>query len=147
MTGPDAKFDGLAESYDRTRPRYPAELFERVVELLPADRALTVVDAGGGTGISLEALAPLIPAGSDVHGVDISADMIGLGQRKFPEASWHLGTAECYLETVSDVDLVVAAQAYQWMDRPRFLAATRTSLRAGGVCMIVQNNRDHRSGG
>src|SRR5690349_9262565 len=63
MTDTPAHTDGLADSYERTRPRYPVELFAHAVSLLPARARPVVLDAGAGTGIALEALLPLLPAG------------------------------------------------------------------------------------
>ncbi|WP_045878382.1 methyltransferase domain-containing protein [Pseudofrankia sp. DC12] len=147
MATPSARLDGLADSYERTRPRYPVELFSHAVSLLPADARPTVVDAGAGTGIALEALLPLLPAGADVHAVDVSGEMVELGRVKFPEVSWTKGNAEQHLATFSGVDLVTAAQSYQWMDRPAFRAAAAGALRPGGICLVIQNNRDLRAGG
>lgn len=146
MTDAPAHTDGLADSYERTRPRYPAELFAHAVSLLPADARPAVVDAGAGTGIALEALLPLLPAGADVHAVEVSTEMIDLGRAKFPGVTWAKGGAEQYLGGLTGLDLITAAQSYQWMDRPAFLTAAAAALRPGGVCMIVQNSRDLRRG-
>jgi SAM-dependent methyltransferase len=148
MATPTSRRDGLADSYERTRPRYPVELFAdavRIAQLGPASRP-TVVDAGAGTGIALEALLPQLPAGADVYAVDVAGEMIALGREKFPDVSWEQGKAEEYLARFTGVDLVVSAQSYQWLDRPAFLAAAARALRPGGVCMVVQNSRDLRPG-
>ncbi|MBL7501788.1 class I SAM-dependent methyltransferase [Frankia sp. CNm7] len=147
MVIPAPNVSGLADSYERTRPRYPVELFAHAVGLLPADARPTVVDAGAGTGIALEALLPLLPADAEVHAVDVSGEMISLGQEKFPQVTWERGAAEQFLAGRDGVDLVVAALSYQWMDRPAFLASAARALRPGGVCMVVQNDRDYRPGG
>src|SRR5699024_9118165 len=102
---------------------------------------------GAGTGIALEGLLPKLPDGSTVHAVDISEDMLRLGRAKFPDVDWRLGTAEDYLGSDGEVDLVLAAQSYQWMDRPEFLRCVARYLSPSGVCMIVQNNRDYGDGG
>jgi SAM-dependent methyltransferase len=147
MANASGTFDGLADSYERTRPRYPVELFFHAVGLLPPDARPVVVDAGAGTGIALEALLPLLPAGAEVHAVDVSGDMIELGRAKFPTVTWTKGNAEQHLATFTGVDLVTAAQSYQWLDRPAFRAAAAGALRPGGICMVIQNNRDLRAGG
>ncbi|MCZ1006148.1 class I SAM-dependent DNA methyltransferase [Streptomyces lydicus] len=147
MPTPEAKFNGLADNYDRARPRYPAALFAHAVGLLPDSGPPVVVDAGAGTGIALEALFPLLPKGSAVHAVDLSEDMVRVGREKFPTVHWVVGTAEEYLASLDSAGLVVAAQAYQWMDRPAYVRAAAHSLRGGGVCTVVQNNRDHEAGG
>ena len=142
MAATRQKFDGLSDDYDRYRPRYPEALIERIVEWLPPRDGLRVVDAGAGTGIALDALVPVRGPAARYEAVDLSDDMVQQGRRKHPYAEWAVGAAEPYLETAGTVDLVVAAQSYQWMDRPRFLAAAAAALGADGVLAIMQNNRD-----
>ncbi|MFD0396075.1 class I SAM-dependent methyltransferase [Streptomyces nogalater] len=145
MSTSEAKFDGLANNYDQARPRYPAELFRHVVEYLPKTDRLTVVDAGAGTGIALEGLLPHLPDDAAVHAVDVSTDMIRVGREKFPHVVWHEGTAEGYLASCpsSSVDLVVAAQSYQWMDRAAYVREAARCLGPAGLCLVIQNNRNH----
>lgn len=143
----EGSFDGLAELYDAQRPRYPAELFKPVRDRLSADRPWTVVDAGAGTGIALETLLPIVPAGTTVDACDISSDMVRVGRTKFPTVKWSIGAAEPFIEKCCDLDLVLAAQAYQWMDRPRFVRAAQAALRTGGLMAVMQNNRHHEGGG
>jgi SAM-dependent methyltransferase len=136
------KFDDLAEDYDRYRPRYPAALLGRLAAALPAVPAPRVIDAGTGTGIALEGLLPRLPADAGVDAIDVSAEMVAHGRTKFPTVDWHVGAAEPFIERAGEVALIVAAQSYQWMDRPRFLAAARRSIVPGGRVAILQNNRD-----
>ena len=136
-------FDGLAQNYDLHRPRYPATLIAAIADAVKPDDAPLVIDAGAGTGIALEALLPRIPEQTRILAVDLSPDMVDIGRKKFPEVEWTLGPAEPFLEAFCDAaNLVIAAQAYQWMDRPRFLIAARSALRQGGALAIIQNNRD-----
>ncbi|URM90322.1 methyltransferase domain-containing protein [Streptomyces sp. MRC013] len=136
------KFDTLSEDYERHRPRYPDELMRQIARRTPRRAERHVVDAGTGTGIALEGLIPLLGPDCRYEAVDLSSDMVATGRRKFPEVRWAVGGAEPFLEQAVDVDLIVAAQSFQWMDRPRFLRAARRCLRPGGVVAIIQNNRD-----
>ncbi|MCT1616229.1 class I SAM-dependent methyltransferase [Kocuria marina] len=137
------KFDGLAEEYDQSRPRYPEELWDVLTQRLPRrDKRFVMVDAGAGTGIALEGLLPRIPADSQVTAIDISSDMVRVGATKFPQVEWITTEAEPFLEGSDGLDLVVVAQAYQWMDRSRFTSAAYSALRSGGLVAIIQNNRD-----
>jgi SAM-dependent methyltransferase len=112
----------------------------RVVEGLgPRPR---IVDVRTGTGIVLEGLLPLLTDPS-VHAFDLSADMVALGEDKFPAVTWAAGRVEELLGSVQDLDLVVAGQAYQWFDRPAFLTSARAALRSGGRLAVVQNSRRH----
>jgi SAM-dependent methyltransferase len=140
-------FDGLAQAYDTARPRYPGPVFDWILAQIDRPGPWSVLDAGAGPGIALETLAPRLPVGSRITACDQSADMVDLGRAKFPQVSWVLDQAETVLESLADLTLIVAAQAYQWMDRPRFLAAARAGLAPGGGLAIVQNNRDYTAGG
>jgi SAM-dependent methyltransferase len=136
------KFDTLSEGYDRYRPRYPDGLLRRIADAVSHRGQPYVIDAGAGTGIALEGLAPLLGEDCRYDAVDVSSGMVATGRAKFPEVTWSVGEAEPFLEKASGVDLIVAAQAFQWMDRPRFLRAARTCLNPGGTVAILQNNRD-----
>jgi SAM-dependent methyltransferase len=138
-------FDGLAEAYDKHRPRYPEELFIRLVDAIPS-RTPVVVDAGAGTGIGLEGLRKVLPTAASIHAIDVSADMVAVGRRNLPDVDWRVGKVEEELKDLQDVDVVMAAQAYQWMDRPLFLRRAADALVERGVCAILENNRDHRVG-
>ncbi|GGM51669.1 hypothetical protein GCM10012275_23170 [Longimycelium tulufanense] len=141
MTDQQSRFDGLSADYDRFRPRYPTDLLQKIVEKLPATDNLYVIDAGAGTGIALEGLIPLLGPGCTYQAVDISTDMVAAGRSKLPQVEWRLEPVEPFLETAPDVDLITAAQSFQWMDRPGFLRAAATCLKPAGVLAVLQNNR------
>ncbi|TJZ59014.1 methyltransferase domain-containing protein [Streptomyces piniterrae] len=142
MAAKQQKFDALSEDYERYRPRYPDELLGKIAALVSHRRRPYVVDAGAGTGIALEGLVPLLGEDCRYAAVDVSSGMVARGRSKFPEVTWSVGEAEPFMEGASGVDLIVAAQSFQWMDRPRFLRAARECLNPGGVVAILQNNRD-----
>ncbi|KOX14259.1 hypothetical protein ADL05_16670 [Nocardiopsis sp. NRRL B-16309] len=136
----------MSDDYDLHRPRYPDEFFATIAEELTSFAEVTVVDTGAGTGIALEGLVPALGGSTRYLAVDVSQDMVDRGRRKFPGVEWTVGAAEEYLEGLTQrVQLVVAAQAYQWMDRKRYVAAALAALAPGGLLAIMQNNRDHTS--
>lgn len=139
------KFDGLADDYDRYRPRYPLTLFKAMLLPFKDKKHLSIVDVGAGTGIALEGIVKLLGNEHHYHAIDVSADMIKQGQSKFPFVQWYHGKAESLLPQIGKVDLVVAAQAFQWMDRPLLLRNVSSQLRAGGVMAVIQNNRDFQN--
>lgn len=142
MTATPAKFDKLADDYDRYRPRYPTELLGQLLPWVAADGRLSVIDAGAGTGIVLDTLLPVLGERADVTAVDVSPDMVAQGERRHPSVRWVVAPAEDVIEQAACVDLVVAAQSYQWMQRPRFLRACRAALGPTGVLAVAQSNRD-----
>ncbi|MEL0638555.1 class I SAM-dependent methyltransferase [Marinomonas sp. TI.3.20] len=135
------KFDGLAEDYDRNRPRYPLALFQILLAPFQDRKNLTVVDVGAGTGIALESMVDTLGEAHQYHAIDISSDMIEHGKKKFPHVNWHKGKAEDVVLELSSIDLAVSAQSFQWMDRPSLMAAIDSRLNTGGAFAVLQNNR------
>ncbi|PHM36637.1 putative methyltransferase [Xenorhabdus mauleonii] len=144
MAEQKAKFDGLAENYDRYRPHYPQALFREICHWLPVGRALSIVDIGAGTGIALEGLANLLGQQHRYTAIDISQGMIDIGKQKLPWVNWLHGSAEQHLSNVDQPDLVMAAQSFQWMERETVLNLVRDCLADKGIMAVLQNNRDYR---
>ncbi len=91
------KFDGLADDYDRYRPRYSLTLFKTMLLPFKDKKHLSIVDVGAGTGIALEGIIKLLGNEHQYHAIDISADMIQQGRNKFPFGQWYQGKAESLL--------------------------------------------------
>ncbi|EJF89437.1 hypothetical protein ME1_00207 [Bartonella vinsonii subsp. arupensis OK-94-513] len=138
------KFDGLAGDYDRYRPRYPLTLLKTMLLPFKDKKHLSIVDVGAGTGIALEGIVKLLGNEHQYHAIDISSDMIKQGRKKFPTVQWYKGQAESLLPKIGKLDLVIVAQAFQWMDRPRLLCTVSNQLRAKGVMAVIQNNRNFK---
>ncbi len=145
------RFTGLAETYEKFRPSYPAEALAAVRaywgETPGVPRLLA--DIGGGTGISTRAmLAILAEGGGDAwtaQVVEPNDDMrtqavAALADR--PDVSVVKGTAETLPFGDGAVGLLLAAQAAHWFDRPRFYADAARALAPGGAMVILYNNRD-----
>ncbi len=131
------RFTGLAEIYDRYRPRYPAVAIAAVLAGLPEHPWL--VDIGAGTGISSRALAE---AGAHVIAVEPNDDM-----RAFAVASGvdaRAGTANETGLPGACADLVTSFQAFHWFANTASLAEFRRLLRPRGRIGLVWNERDMR---
>jgi SAM-dependent methyltransferase len=129
------RFSGLADVYDRYRPRYPAVAIAAVLDSLPAHPA--AVDIGAGTGISTRALAE---AGARTIAIEPNADM-----RAFAVASGldaRPGTATATGLPGGCADLVTSFQAFHWFANSEALAEFRRLLRPGGRVALVWNERD-----
>jgi len=138
------KFDGLADNYDKYRPRYPAILFKEIHDWMQPS-AKNIYDIGAGTGIAIEGMTRVTGKHYDFTAIDISEDMINKGREKLPGVTWVKGKAEDILSDKSRIDVIMAAQSFQWMDRAKTLEVSIKSLNKGGVFAILQNNRDYRN--
>ena len=142
-------FDSLAQSYERFRPRSPCALFAEFARACTgsgqAPRA--VIDVGCGTGISTRALREAFGPTSMILGIEPSAGMLAeaIASSRGDHVRIHNAQAEELPVVDGAVDVVFAAQAVQWFDRPVFFDEAGRVLRPGvGMVGICQNNRNWR---
>src|SRR6478735_3778942 len=132
-------FDQAAELYDAARPDYPAEAVGWLTEGVTGP----VVDLGAGTGKLTQAL---VASGFDVVAVDPSPQMLGVLAERVPEAETRIGAGESIPVADAAAGLVVAAQAWHWVDRARAVPEAARVLRPGGRIGLVWNDRDESVG-
>ncbi|MBA2350625.1 MAG: class I SAM-dependent methyltransferase [Burkholderiales bacterium] len=120
-------FSGHAGEYARYRPRYPAELFTKLVESAPA-RELAW-DCATGSGQAAVALAKLF---ARVIASDASAEQIGNAAR-LPNIEYKVETAEQSSQGSASVDLITVGQALHWFDLVKFYAEARRVLKPNGI--------------
>lgn len=139
MTDNARKFDGLAELYDMSRPRYPAEALATIVEAVAAVNVPPrCIDVGAGTGISTRALIDALPHWTTLA-VEPNEDMASRARSIGIEVV--TAPAEALPIEAGTIGLVTVAQAFHWFDRPAFLAEADRVLVPGGVLAIINNNR------
>ncbi len=90
----------------------PLTLFKIMLLTFRDKKHLSTVDVGAGTGIALEEIVKLLGNEHQYHAIDISAGMVKKERKKFPAVQWYQGKAESLLPQISEVDLIVAAQAF-----------------------------------
>lgn len=123
-------FSGVSAAYATFRPRYPDALFEFLAREAPARSEAW--DAGTGSGQAAVGLARYF---RHVTATDASGAQI---ERATPRANieYRVGSAETSGLNAASVDLVTAAQALHWFDRPRFWAEARRVLRPRGLIAV-----------
>jgi len=119
------------ERYDRTRPRYPGALVERIVASSPGPDFL---DVGAGTGIDARQFQA---AGAVVLGIDPDARMADFARRTGVEVE--VATIEAWDPAGRDFDAVVAGQAWHWVDPVAGAAKAAQVLRPGGRLAVFWN--------
>jgi SAM-dependent methyltransferase len=113
-----------AERYDRTRPRYPITMVERITEASPGP---DVVDVGCGTGTAARQFQA---AGCQVLGVEPDARMADFARRSGVEVE--VATFEDWHPAGRQFDAVVAGTAWHWVDPVAGAAKAAQVLRPGG---------------
>jgi SAM-dependent methyltransferase len=119
------------ERYDRTRPRYPGALVDRIVASSPGPDFL---DVGAGTGIDARQFQA---AGAVVLGIDPDARMADFARRTGVEVE--VATIEAWDPAGRDFDAVVAGQTWHWVDPVAGAAKAAQVLRPGGRLAVFWN--------
>ena len=132
-------FGAAAEAYERSRPDYPAEAIDRLVQELELTRSCRAMDLGAGTG-KLTRL--LIPTGATLVAVEPVAAMRGAFATVLPQVSVVGGVAEALPFAGGSFDAVVCAQAFHWFDGERALPAIHHVLKSRGRLGLLWNVRD-----
>ena len=116
-------FGTVADVYERARPGYPDD----AVRWLAGDAPCDVVDVGAGTG---KLTRSLVAHGHRVTAVEPSAEMLAQLRAAVPGAIPLEGTGEAIPLPDESADVVTAAQAFHWFDKPVALPEGRVSVSA-----------------
>ncbi len=143
MSVDDARRHGLragfgldADGFARTRPVWPAALFDdlvRLAGLAPGDR---VAEIGPGTG---QATVPLAERGLAVTGVELDASLAEVARRRlaaFPSCSVVTGAFEEWEPRDTPFDAIVAVNSLHWIDPGVRYAKPARLLRPGSAMAV-----------
>lgn len=123
-------FSSVSAGYAAFRPRYPDALFDVLAEAAPARDAAWDCATGNG-----QAALGLARHFTHVVATDASEAQIAHAT-PHPGVTYHVAPAEASGLEDHSMDLVTAAQAVHWFDRPRFWAEVRRVLRPKGVVAV-----------
>lgn len=138
---PTGRFGDRADAYRRSRPGYPAALYEHLNERLGGLAEARVADLGSGTGILT---VDLLDRGCRVWAVEPNGAMRqeaehALGER--PGFSSVAGSAEATGLAAGSIELVTAAQAFHWFDLEATALELRRILVPHGWVAVIWNDR------
>lgn len=125
-------FDGVAGSYHRARPDYPAELFDDLLEVTGVAAGSRLLEVGCATG---KATLPLARRGFHITCVELGADLAAAGRANL--AGFDVEVVEGAYEdwrpgAGGKFGLVYAATAWHWIDPTQRYARAWEALRPGG---------------
>jgi SAM-dependent methyltransferase len=123
-------FGAKAEQYDRARPAYPAEMIDALV----GDGTAQVLDVGCGTGIVTRLFTD---RGCTVLGLEPDPRMAAVARRR--GAQVEEGTFEAWNAQDRRFDLLVAGQAWHWVDPKAGAHKAAEVLRPGGRIGLFWN--------
>ncbi len=124
-------FTSGGADYAAHRPTYPAQLAAALAGAAPARRL--AVDVGCGSGQLSVLLAEHFDA---VDAYDPSDSQLS-GAEAHPRVRYAVAPAESLPAADGAADLITAAQAAHWFDRPRFYAEVKRIAAAGAVLALI----------
>ena len=135
------RFSNRVDNYARFRPGYPSALIGILEKETGCSSASVIADIGSGTGISAKMF---LEHGCTVYAVEPNDEMRKAAESQlndFPGFHSVAGRAEATTLDSQSVDVVVAAQAFHWFDRPATKREFRRILRPGGWVVLMWNTR------
>ncbi|QNI32459.1 class I SAM-dependent methyltransferase [Alloacidobacterium dinghuense] len=134
-------FTGRVDSYRQFRPRYP----EAVAALLEKECGLNslsqIADVAAGTGLLAEVF---LARGFQVVAVEPNTEMRSACEtlvQEYPRFRCVDGAAEATGLPSYSFDLITVGQALHWFDLDRTRVEFSRTLRPGGWCAVIYNER------
>ena len=113
---PREAFDAVVNSYDVSRPEYPAGLFSDILNFASFSSGKKAVEIGAGTG---KATLPFLHAGYDVTAIELGANMANFLSTKFGEYKNFNVVVDSFEDAALEenhYDLLYAATAFHWVN-------------------------------
>jgi SAM-dependent methyltransferase len=130
-------FNQDAELYDRARPRYPAEVFDDLVEIAGLEANSSLLEVGCGTG---RATLPLAQRGHRITCVELGENLAAVARKNlapFPDVRIEVAPFERWDSGGETFDLVYAASAWHWIDPDVGYRKAADLLRPSGSLAII----------
>lgn len=132
-------YDCVASAYDRTRPRYAAEILSRMQEIADLQPGKSVLEIGAGVGIATVELATF---GAKIVCVEPSQAAGAITRDKcaaYGNVEVITSTFEAWQLPESKFDLVVAATSFHWVSPEVRYVKTATALKDHGLLVLLWN--------
>ena len=146
-----ASYDKMSRSYDLFAGAFEKRLRDQALERLGIAMGEAVLEIGFGTGHSLVHIAQAVGANGRVHGVDLSAGMRELSQRRLDRAGMservalHCGDAAQLPYADETLDAVFMSFTLELFDTPEIpivLGEIKRVLKPNGRLGVVSLSRE-----
>ena len=132
-------YDGVAEAYDRTRPRYPASILARMQEIAQLQPDRSIIEIGAGPGIATLELAKF---GASTICLEPSLSACQLARAKctgYSNVEFINTTFEAWDLGDRQFDAVIATTSFHWLDPAIRYWKTAAALKDNGLLVLLWN--------
>lgn len=130
-------FDADAELYHASRPHYPAELFEVLIDTTKLDKTAHLLEIGIGTG---QATKPLAKEGYKITAIELGKNLANVAQRelvKYPNVKIIQGAFEDIDLPANSFDLIYAATTFHWIKPDVQFSKPHKLLKQDGYLAVI----------
>ncbi len=129
-------FDARVDQYERARPPYPGQLWDRLADLGLVGPGVRVLELGAGTG---QATERLLQTCGTVTAIEPGPALARRLRERLPQAVVLPTTAEAAALDDAAFDLAVAATSVHWLDLGVVLPKLHRALRSDGHLAVWRN--------
>ncbi len=136
-----AKFyNDLSQNWDKTRPKYTQEIFQKIVSRLDISKPCAILDFGCGTGLLCKYLSENLPR-AKIDGIDISNQMIEKAGINCPNCNFYAG--EIFSVVLPRYDVIVSKDVFNHIDDiPKTLKRLNDLLKVNGMLILANRERE-----
>lgn len=109
----DKFYDDLSKIWDKTRPKYTAEIFSKIISHLDKNKPYSILDFGCGTGLLCKNLHENLP-NAKIEGIDISGQMIEKAKTNCPNCNFYVGDILSF--NLPKYDIVVSKDVFNHVE-------------------------------
>ncbi len=131
------RFDNEAVLYDSIRPKYPEELFEKLIKVAGLQSGAKLLEIGPGTG---QATIPLAKKGYGITAIELGENLAKLAKQNllpYKNVKVLVGSFENTNLPAASFDLVFVATAFHWIDPAIQFTKPYDLLKVGGHLAII----------
>ena len=133
-------FDSVSSAYDKMRPGYVGELYQKIFDYINIDKNSRAVEVGSG---SVQATKPVLDTGCDLTAVEYGENLSELLKENFkeyPNLTVMTGKFEDMTFAENAYDLVFSATAFHWIPEETGYRKVFSMLRQGGAFARFANH-------
>ena len=133
-------FDSVSSAYDKMRPGYVGELYQKIFDYVHIDKNSRAVEVGSGSG---QATKPVLDTGCDLTAVEYGENLSELLRGNFkgyPNLTVMTGKFEDMTFSENTYDLVFSATAFHWIPEEVGYRKVFSMLKSGGAFARFANH-------
>ena len=140
IKGLEWTFDTATSTYDKMRPGYVKDLYQRIFDYIPVNESSNVIEIGIGSG---QATLPVLQTGCQFTAVEYGEHFSELCREKFkeyPGFSVLTGKFEDVALEKESYDLIFSATAFHWVPEEIGYPKVYSLLKKGGAFAQFANH-------